>query len=204
MVRARLLCLLALVVVPAGLAVPAAAQAKVRAPYLLGVRCVPATAAGCKGMTRAKIGAQVQLRGNRLYKGMRVSFRWTTGALASTLQHKASGWIARIPAGTKLGQVAVTVRDQGGRRSNARHILVKPIVTVPKPKAVTLGALPDAFKGNGMWIWELDKSEKGNLTQIAIKAARPACRRSSSRAATAPTSGISSTRPWCRRSTPRG
>ncbi|HVW18838.1 MAG TPA: peptidoglycan-binding domain-containing protein [Solirubrobacteraceae bacterium] len=172
MPHARMPRAIALLTGIAALALPAAAEARhTRTPYLTAVRCVPADAKGCKGLTRARVGAQVQLRGHRLYSGMRVSFRWDTGALATTLAHKKAGWIARIPAGTKLGLVAVTVRDKAGRRSNARHVKVKALQAKPKAAAPAVsGALPDAFKGNGMWIWEMGKSEKGDVDAIAIKA----------------------------------
>jgi hypothetical protein len=168
--RARVLAALVTALLGSA-ALPVATSARTRAPHLAGVRCVPPTAPGCRGIARARIGAQVQLRGARLYRGMRVTFRWETGALATTLQQKKAGWMARVPAGTRIGRVAVTVRDRAGRRSNSRHVEVKALAAaVPRPKTTTAGALPDAFVGNGMWIWELGKSEKGDLGAIAIKA----------------------------------
>ena len=38
-------------------------------------------------------------------------------------------------------------------------------VTAPPPvdtPAAAPGTLPEAFRGNGMWIWELSRSEGGN------------------------------------------
>ena len=32
------------------------------------------------------------------------------------------------------------------------------------------GALPDVFRGNGMWIWELSRSEGGDVFAIAARA----------------------------------
>ena len=37
--------------------------------------------------------------GKRIYKGMRVSFRWPRGALATKLDHTRVGYVARVPAG---------------------------------------------------------------------------------------------------------
>jgi hypothetical protein len=123
---------------------------------------------------RSRVGGQVQLRGRRLYRGMRVTFRWSTGAIATTLQHRVSGWVARVPAGTRLGVAAVYVRDRAGRRSNARHVLVvprrQPRPTAPATVAPQGGPLPVAFQGNGMWIWELSKSEGGDPAAIAARA----------------------------------
>ncbi|HZO37408.1 MAG TPA: peptidoglycan-binding domain-containing protein [Solirubrobacteraceae bacterium] len=168
--RVSALAALALVV-PAGVTATRAQAAHKPAPYLSGLRCVPATAKGCGTEARARIGGQVQLRGNRLYSGMRVTFRWSTGALATTLQHKRSGWIAKVPVGTAPGKVAVTVRDRARRRSNARHVRVT-VALLPTPKNVVAGngELPLAFRGNGMWIWELPKSERGDVAAIAAKA----------------------------------
>src|SRR3954454_4302503 len=155
---------------------PAApAGARLPKPFLTGLRCVPPGASGCHARVRAFTGGQVQLRGRRLYRGMRVTFRWSTGAIATTLQHSRTGWSARVPAGTHLGVVAVYVRDRAGRRSNTRRlaIMARPPARPPTP-ATTGGPLPAAFEGNGMWIWELSKSERGDLSAIAARAQQTA------------------------------
>src|SRR5436190_10679820 len=90
------------------------AGARVARPYLSGLRCVPPGTAGCRSRARAVVGGQVQVRGRRLYRGMRVTFRWSTGAIATTLLRTHTGWVARVPAGTHLGLDAVTVRDRAG------------------------------------------------------------------------------------------
>ena len=148
------------------------AGARVARPYLSGLRCVPTGGPGCSSRARAVVGGQFQLRGRRLYRGMRVTFRWSTGAIATTLQRTRTGWVARVPAGTRLGVDAVTVRDRSGRRSNARHLLVaaRPVTRRPSPAAPAGGPLPLAFQGNGMWIWELSRSEGGDLAAIATRA----------------------------------
>ena len=147
----------------------AAAEARTPVPRLTGLRCVPANAAGCRTAVRVAVGRQVQLRGRGLKVGMRVTFRWTKGALATKLGRSRAGWTARVPPGTAGGRVGVTVRDRAGRRSNRRSIFV---VTPPlRPLATTLpGELPTVFRGNGMWIWELPKSDGGNLDAIAARA----------------------------------
>ena len=45
------------------------------------------------------IGRQLQISGKRVYKGMRVSFRWSRGALATKLDRTRVGYVARVPAG---------------------------------------------------------------------------------------------------------
>jgi peptidoglycan hydrolase-like protein with peptidoglycan-binding domain len=145
------------------------AGARTPAPRLTGLRCVPATASGCRTVVRVAIGRQIQLRGRGLIAGMRVTFRWPRGALATKLRRSRAGWSARVPPGTAGGRVAVTVRDRAGRRSNRRHIVV---VAAPlRPLATTLpGELPAVLRGEGMWIWQLPRSEGGNLDAIAARA----------------------------------
>jgi hypothetical protein len=145
------------------------ADARTPAPRLTGLRCVPATAAGCRTAVRVTVGRQIQLRGRELKAGMRVTFRWPKGALATKLRRSRAGWTAAVPAGTTAGRVGVTVRDRAGRRSNNRNI----IVTAPplRPQSTSLpGELPAVLRGDGMWIWELPKSDAGNLDAIAARA----------------------------------
>jgi hypothetical protein len=64
----------------------------------------------------------------------------------------------------------VTVRDRAGRRANRRSIFV--VAPPLRPSATTLpGELPVVMRGNGMWIWQLPKTEGGNLDAIAARAA---------------------------------
>jgi len=151
---------------------PGAAEAASRKPVVTALRCVPATAKGCRAQVRVTVGGQLQIKGRQLFRGMRVSFRWETGALATTLAKKKAGWIVRVPAGTRPGQIAVTVRDRAGRRSNVRHIQVQAKVVIPRtlPKSVAPGEIPDVFRDDGMWIWTVSKSEAGDPAAIGARA----------------------------------
>jgi Putative peptidoglycan binding domain len=169
--RVRALIAIALLVAALPAASPAAARTRTPLPRLTGLRCVPATAKGCRAQVQAKIGGQIQLRGRNLYRGMRVTFRWTSGALATTLQRKKTGWVVKIPAGTPPGTVAITVRDRARRRSNARHLrVVRPVIAIPGTPFTGSADLPAAFRGHGMWIWQIPKSEGGDPAAIAAKA----------------------------------
>lgn len=153
-------------------AAPPASAARRPVPHLTGVRCVPATAAACRAGVAVRVGNQVQLRGTALRAGLRVSFRWPRGALAGKLRRGAAGWVVRVPPGTHPGRVSVTVRDAAGRRSNPAAITVRPEPDpVARPAVAGTGGTPEAFKGNGMWIWELPKSEGGDADAIARRAA---------------------------------
>jgi peptidoglycan hydrolase-like protein with peptidoglycan-binding domain len=147
---------------------PAESQARVRPPTLTALRCVPASRAACQPRPQVMIGRQVQLRGTRLKAGMRVSFRWSTGALATRLKRSQTGWVARVPAGTKAGTVSVRVSDRGGRRSRAIRLVVLPVPVVRRAPAS--GPLPAPFAGNGMWIWQLPKSSGGDVNAIGAQA----------------------------------
>ena len=152
------------------LAAPApASAARHKPPELTRIRCVPATSVTCKTAVKVTIGRQIQISGKRIYKGMRVAFRWSRGALATKLDRTRVGYVARVPAGTRAGTVSVTVSDRAGRRSNLKRIGVSapPPVGGPAPAP---GTLPVAFQGNGMWIWELPKTEGGDIAAIAARA----------------------------------
>lgn len=168
MVNARWTLLAAAGLLALSAPAPASAARK-KAPELTRIRCVPATTATCRGTIKVTIGRQLQISGRRLYKGMRVSFRWTRGALATKLDRTRVGYVARVPAGTRAGSISVTVSDRAGRRSNARKITVTapPRIGGPAPAP---GAMPDAFKGHGMWIWELSRVEGGDITALVNRA----------------------------------
>jgi hypothetical protein len=154
-------------------AAPTAADAaSSRTPKLAGVRCVPVSASSCQKGVAVRVGKQVQLRGTRLKLGMRVTFRWPKGAIATKLHRGAAGWVARVPPGVRPGAVQVTVRDSAGRRSNLVKItvLAEPR-KIPAPASVGDGSAPAVFRGNGMWIWQLEKTEGGDVDAIAARAA---------------------------------
>ncbi len=166
---ATLVCALAFVLAP--IAATGTAQAASKAPRLTGLRCVPTTAAACRNGVRVSVGRQLQVRGRGLQRGMRVTFRWSRGALATKLRRGGAGWTARVPAGTAAGRVAVTVRDRAGRRSNRRNIIVVAAPAAPRPAVSTAtGMLPVPMRGDGMWIWQLANTDGGDLDAIAARA----------------------------------
>src|SRR3954453_7167599 len=152
----------------AGLA-PAGAEGRTRAPVLTGLRCVPATKASCRARPQVQVGKQVALRGRGFKVGMRVSFRWSRGALATKLRRSKAGWVVRVPVGVKPGTISVRVTDRAGRRSRVIRLVVLPQPVV-RPLPSGNGTLPPIFRGDGMWIWEVPKSSGGNVTAIGLKA----------------------------------
>src|SRR3954469_19682917 len=148
---------------------PVGADAATRAPVLTGLRCVPATKASCRQRPQVQIGKQVELRGRGFKAGMRVSFRWSRGALATKLHRSKAGWVVRVPVGVKPGTISVRVTDRAGRRSRVIRLVVLPQPVV-RPVPSGGGTLPAIFRGDGMWIWEVPKSSGGNVTAIGLKA----------------------------------
>ena len=158
--------LLLLAAVPAA-AAPAGA-AKRPAPRLTAVKCVPAKTAACRSGVHVKIGKQVQFSGRGLVANMRVTFRWSRGALSTKLKRSKAGWVVRVPPGTRVGQVGVYVRRSVSQpRSNQKNIRV---VAPPAAAPYASGSLPQIFRGNGMWIWQVPKTEGGNVDAIAQRA----------------------------------
>ncbi len=130
---------------------------------------MPASKAACASGATVTTGQLVNLRGRRLYRNMRVSFRWSRGAIATRLRRSNAGWVARVPAGVPSGTIKVSVRDRAGRRSNT--LKLKVVRSAAAPFAATpLGALPSQFAGHGMWVWELPKTEGGDLDKIIARA----------------------------------
>jgi hypothetical protein len=149
------------------LAVAAPADARTPPPKLTGLRCVPVSRPSCHPRPQVMIGKQVQLRGSSFRVGMRVSFRWSKGALATKLRRSRTGWVVRVPPGTKAGTISVRVTDRAGRHSRVTRLVVLP---VPIARRRPGGALPAPFAGSGMWIWQLPKSEGGDVNAIAARA----------------------------------
>src|ERR1700754_143945 len=121
----------------AGGLTPGSAEARRSpAPVLTGLRCVPATRAICKARPQIQIGGQGQLRGRHLKARVRVSFRWSRGALATKLHRSSAGWVVRVPAGTKPGTISVRVSDKAGRRTRVIRLVVLPVPVVRPPAGV--------------------------------------------------------------------
>ncbi|WP_354698763.1 hypothetical protein DSM112329_04456 [Paraconexibacter sp. AEG42_29] len=165
----RAASVLLLTAVGGGLPAAAEAEAASRTPVITVIRCVPAGSAACAGGVAVAPGRLLQFSGRRLRDGMRVSFRWPTGALATKLRSDRNGYTARVPVGTRAGSVTVTVTDGAGRRSAAKRIRVLAGGSTPA-RAPVVSGLPDSFAGHGMWIWELPKTEGGSVAAIARRA----------------------------------
>ncbi|MBO9532594.1 MAG: peptidoglycan-binding protein [Solirubrobacteraceae bacterium] len=151
-------------------ATPQPAAAAKAPPKITKLRCVPAAHPGCEKAVRLEVGRKIQFSGKNLYRGMRVTFRWSKGALATRLAKDRTGWTARIPTGTTSGGVWVYVTDKRHKRSNRLRVTVLAPKKVTTPLARPDGSAPGVFAGNGMWVWYLSKTEGGDLDDIAARA----------------------------------
>jgi hypothetical protein len=102
---------------------------------------------------------------------MRVGFRWSRHHGRRThLRHAHGRWTATVPRSTRRGLVRVSVVDHAGRRSNGLSLRV----LKARPRRVrvpsTATGVPAAFAGQGMWIWELPRSDGGDLQAIVARA----------------------------------
>lgn len=163
-----------LLIAPAVLTATASAEARrTPPPRLVELHCVPFDAPRCASGPAVPVGLQVVLRGGPFYAGMRVTFRWDAGAVATTLQRTKLGWVARVPARVRIGRVSVYVRDRRYRRSRARALTVlAPREQPAAPATPSPGdsTVPAAFRGGAMWIWELPRSDGGSAAAIGARA----------------------------------
>lgn len=178
--RLRIPLLLALALMCAVLAVPAAYAAsapRTGHPRIVFVRCssdpYPCTShrvvtrkgkllVGAGGMSRrAKVLFPVRSR-----TGGRVGVRAVGGRFRTPTRI-----VVRVPGDAISGLIRVA--NPGRKYSNAVRISVK---SPPKPPRKPSGGSsppgPSAFDDSGMWIWYLSKSEGGSPTAIAAQAAR--------------------------------
>lgn len=164
-----------LVLGPAG---PAVAAPK--APKLTKVRCVPKTAAACKGGVRVSVDESIALSGKRLKRGQRVTFRWSKGTTSGKIvRMKGAPFAVKVPKKTPIGTLTLTVKDGKGRRSNRLKVKIvapanvsprTPITSTVEGPATGGNAVPAVFSGTSMWIWKLGEAEGGDIAAIAAKA----------------------------------
>lgn len=163
---------------PLTLSLPADASAAPKPPKLTALRCVPVTAAACKAGVKVQVGDAVALRGKRLVRGQRVTFRWKKGTrTAKVVRVRGAAHAVRVPKGTPVGTVTLSVKDKRGRRSNRLKLKVVALPsTTVSPATPTSGPavgrtpVPAAFEGTGLWIFNLVEADGGDPAAIASRA----------------------------------
>jgi hypothetical protein len=160
---------------------PVSTRRPARAPHrarttlsLLDARCFGPTAC-VSDPHSVRTGGRLRLSGHGLKAGMTVVFASNVASTArsrtvgSRLRSTHHGLVVTVPPGAITGRIQVVAVH--GVRSNAFgpiHVLV----AATRPVAVPIAASPTgtAMDGVGMWIWYVDKSEGGDLNQIAAHA----------------------------------
>lgn len=159
----------------------APASAAPKAPKLTKLRCVPASAQACRGGVRVSVGEAIALKGQRIARGQRATFRWSKGrTTGKVVRVKGASLAVKVPKRTPLGTVTLSIKDRSGRTSNRKKVkIVAPRVasspTAPVTSTTTGAAtggnpVPAVFAGTSVWIWKLDQAEGGNVEAIIAKA----------------------------------
>ena len=126
---------------------------------------------------KVKIGAQVQLRGTRLVTGMRVTFRWPRGALATRAEALERRLGRARSRGHRAGPRDVTVRDRAGRRSSAVKVGVPPRARAAQPARRSARAAARGVPGQRhVDLGPAASSEGGDPPRSRPARAPPACR----------------------------
>jgi hypothetical protein len=145
-------------------------------PAIIRVDCYRVGKTSChkKKPRTVEIGGELVVHGHNLTTSLTVYFPRPTLSTASTasvpvgarLRPTRHGWAVTIPAGVKSGRIYLETRS--GKRSKRYGPVT--ILASPAAPRVATPLSPSAFDGTGMWIWYLDKSDDGNLTDIAAAA----------------------------------
>lgn len=158
---------------------PAGAASK--APKLTKLRCVPASVAPCKRGVRVSVGEAIALKGRRIARGQRATFRWSKGkTTAKVVRVKGASLAVKVPKRTPIGTVTLSVKDRAGRTSNGKRVKIvaprgstsptAPVTSTMTGAATGGNAVPAVFAGTSLWIWKLDQAEGGNVAAIIAKA----------------------------------
>jgi len=151
-------------------------------PRILHVSCVPASR--CSGNPhQVSVHGTLLLQGVGLQAGMTVAFPKSPGARissnspASHLHASSSGLLVTVPASAHSGHIMVLLGV--ARHTNSfgpiyvyPHALHPPVVKAPPAATVPTGpsGAGTALEGQGMWIWELGKSDAGSVPAIIAQA----------------------------------
>jgi hypothetical protein len=150
------------------LAGAAPAAARTRAPRLRWAQCWPTTSCQRGKTTVAPLGT-LRLAGVRLGRRPVVSFpvkpHGRRGVHAKLIGRTHTRATVPVPARARSGRIYIR---SGRLRSNSvGPIHIKRPVTAVRPTPSPTGT---AFDGNGMWIWQLPKSQGGDPAAIVAQA----------------------------------
>jgi peptidoglycan hydrolase-like protein with peptidoglycan-binding domain len=118
-----------------------------------------------------------------LKAGMTVTFPKSPGARISSnspaarLRSSSSGLLVTVPASAHSGRIMVLLGGGGHTSSFGpiyvyAHALHPPVAKAPRVRTAPIdpSGAGTALEGQGMWIWELDKSDGGSVPAIVAQA----------------------------------
>ncbi len=147
---------------------------------ITSVKCTPA--ARCSGNPRqVSTHGTLLLAGIGLRAGMTVAFPKAAGARisrtspASHLRQTKGALLVTVPSRAHSGRIMVLLSRARHTSSYGPIYVYRHALHPPKPKsppiATSVGAVSGtAFDGQGMWIWYMSASEKGNNAAIVARA----------------------------------
>ena len=142
------------------LTAPSPALAATR-PVIEYVRCWPVSS--CSGTLSPPAGGWILIKAKSVPPSPIVRFRGAGNVAAKRI--RGNRLIVKVPSNATVG--AMRFKAQGTLWSKPfgfLHPSTKPsVATPPTPSG-------SAFDGNGMWIWELWNTERGNVANIIAKA----------------------------------
>jgi Putative peptidoglycan binding domain len=145
------------------LALPATAgAARPAGPKIRAIDCWPRHCTGLRVAPRAWLRIDADRLGAKSYvqfpTGNRRT-RWVRGKRRS-----ARRLLVQVPANAVTGRLRLWFRGRPVSRASRRVTIVR---TAAKPRPVSG---PAAFAGQGMWIWQLPRSEGGSVPAIVARA----------------------------------
>lgn len=153
--------LLATALAIAAATAPTAAAAP-PAERVVSIRCWPSGA--CPGGLKVPIGGHLLVRTELPVRAPIASIPGVGSVKAGVTRNGRI--LIRVPTGAQPGPIRVSSEGRGWSMPTATVIPTgNGGITPPRPTG-------SAFDGNGMWIWELPNTERGNLGEIIRKAKR--------------------------------
>src|SRR5256714_5046707 len=141
-----------------------AAAARPAAPSIRSVDCWPTHCAGLRTAPRAWL----RIDGSRLATATYVQFatgprrtRWVRARRRSV-----GRLLVQVPGNAVSGRLRLWVKRRPVSRASRRVTIVR--VRRPAPRPPSSG--PGVFAGQGMWIWQLSRSEGGSVPAIIARA----------------------------------
>ncbi|HEX5308808.1 MAG TPA: peptidoglycan-binding domain-containing protein [Solirubrobacteraceae bacterium] len=146
---------------------------------ITAANCVPATHCSTAPHRVSQRG-ELLIKGASVRRGMVIAFphswnaRIARNSPTARLSQTSSGLIVRVPASAHSGRIMILLSR--GRHSNSygpiqivSYALHPP---TPRPTSSPATAAPSgtAFDGQGMWIWYVSQSDRGNLASIVAQA----------------------------------